>query len=81
MLKTESAQNVTKLVPLRSSHLPDSNVIFTSSNGLHMQKISRSVRKPKQAKKGDSYIVRTDDVVALGDDTWQLLETTRGSLG
>jgi hypothetical protein len=51
MLKNESAQNATKPVPLRLSRLPDSRNIFTSSNGLRMRKISRSVRKGKQAKK------------------------------
>jgi hypothetical protein len=52
MLKNESAQNVTKPMPLRLSHLPDSGGIFTLSNRLCMEKISRSVRKFKQAKKG-----------------------------
>jgi hypothetical protein len=51
MLKNESAQNATKPVPLRPSRLPDSGGIFTSSNGVRMEKISRSVRKVKQAKK------------------------------
>jgi hypothetical protein len=52
MLKNESARNATKLAPLRLSHLPDFDGIFTSSNGLRMRKISRSVRKAKQVKKG-----------------------------
>jgi hypothetical protein len=52
MLKNESARNATKPVPLRPSRLPDSGGIFTSSNGVRMEKISRSVRKVKQAKKG-----------------------------
>jgi hypothetical protein len=52
MLKNESDQNLTKLVPLHPSRLPDSGGIFTSSNGLCMSKISRSVRKVKQTKKG-----------------------------
>jgi hypothetical protein len=43
MLKNESSQNPMKLEPLRLSHLPDFVHIFTSSNGLRMQKISRSV--------------------------------------
>jgi hypothetical protein len=51
MLKNESARNAMKPVPLRLSRLPDSGGIFTSSNGLRMSKISRSVRKAKQAKK------------------------------
>jgi hypothetical protein len=44
MLKNESAQNATKPVPLCPSRLPDSGGIFTLSNGLRMEKISRSVR-------------------------------------
>jgi hypothetical protein len=51
MLKNESAQNATKPVPLRPSRLPDFDGIFTLSNGLRMSKISRFVRKVKQAKK------------------------------
>jgi hypothetical protein len=52
MLKNESARNATKPMPLRPSHLPDSGGIFTSSNGVRMKKISRSVRKGKQGKRG-----------------------------
>ena len=37
-------------MPLRPSRLPDSGGIFTLSNGLRMQKLSRSNRKPKQVK-------------------------------
>jgi hypothetical protein len=59
MLKNESARNPTKPAPLCLSCLPDSGGIFTSSNGLHMRKISRSVRKGKQAKKGDDCTVYT----------------------
>jgi hypothetical protein len=44
MLKNESARNVTKPMPLRLSRLPDSGGIFTLSNGLRMEKISRSVQ-------------------------------------
>jgi hypothetical protein len=51
MLKNESARNAMKPMPLRPSHLPDSSGIFTLSNGLRMEKISRSIRKVKQAKK------------------------------
>jgi hypothetical protein len=51
MLKNESAWNVTKHVPLHPSHLLDSDGIFTLSNGLRMEKISRSTRNVKQAKK------------------------------
>jgi hypothetical protein len=35
---------------IASSRLPDSGGIFTLSNGLRMEKISRSVRQAKQAK-------------------------------
>jgi hypothetical protein len=91
MLKNESAQNATKPVPLRPSRLPDSGGIFTSSNGLRMSKISRSVRKAKQVKKGMTVqsvqstwhadcadrTVRTADMEISGGDTWQLQEVTR----
>jgi hypothetical protein len=85
MLKNESAQNATKPVPLRLSRLPDSGGIFTSSNGVRMEKISRSVRKGKQAKKGmtvqsvqstwqgrttDMAVSYMADVAASGGDTW-----------
>jgi hypothetical protein len=82
MLKNESAWNMTKLVPLRPSHLPDSDGIFTLSNGLHMEKISHSVRKVKQEKKkiADCAVrtVYTDadvagpyaDVAILDGDMW-----------
>jgi hypothetical protein len=39
-----------KTVPLHPSRLPDSDDIFTFSNGVRMEKISRSVRQGKQAK-------------------------------
>jgi hypothetical protein len=91
MLKNESAQNVTKPMPLRLSRLPDSGDIFTLSNGLHVDKISRSVRKAKQVKKGmtvqsvqstwhDDYAnrtVHTTDVANPGGDTCHLQEATR----
>ena len=51
MLKNESVQNAMKPISLRLSRLPDSDGIFTLSNGLRMEKISRSVRQAKQAKK------------------------------
>jgi hypothetical protein len=51
MLKNESVQNATKPVPLHPSRLPNSGGIFTLSNRLRMEKISRSVRKAKQVKK------------------------------
>jgi hypothetical protein len=50
LLNFQSAQNETKIVPLRPSRLPDSGGIFTFSNGVRMEKISRSVRQAKQAK-------------------------------
>jgi hypothetical protein len=57
MLKNESARNATKPIPLCLSRLLDSGGIFTSSNGVCMEKISRSVRKVIQAKKGDDCTV------------------------
>jgi hypothetical protein len=51
MLKNESVRNAKKPMPLRPSHLPDSGGIFTLSNRVRMEEISRSVRKVKQAKK------------------------------
>jgi hypothetical protein len=50
LLNFQSAQNATKIVPLRPSRLPDSGGIFTFSNGVRMEEISRSVRQAKQAK-------------------------------
>ena len=50
MLNFQSAQNATKTVPLRLSRLPDSDGIFTFSNGVRMEKISQSVRRAKQGK-------------------------------
>jgi hypothetical protein len=66
MLKNESARNLMKPAPLRSSRILDSGHIFTSSNGLCMRKISRSVQKPKQGKKGDDCTVRTVRIVPCG---------------
>jgi hypothetical protein len=48
--KFQSARNAMKPVPLHPSRLPDSGGIFTLSNGLRMEKISRSVPQVKQAK-------------------------------
>jgi hypothetical protein len=69
MLKNESARNATKPMPLRPSRLLDSGGIFTLSNGVCMEKISRSVRKVKHAKKGmtvqsiqSTWHVRTTDM-------------------
>ena len=50
LLNFQSAWNVTKTVSLCLSHLPDSGGIFTFSNGVHMEKILRSVRRAKQGK-------------------------------
>jgi hypothetical protein len=52
MLKNESDRNAMKPIPLHLAHLPDFGGIFTSSNGLRMRKISHSIRKVKQVKKG-----------------------------
>jgi hypothetical protein len=70
-------------MPLRLSRLPDSGGIFTLSNGLRMEKISRSVRKVKQAKKIADCAVRTvcTDADVAGpsiQDTWQVRTATRG---
>jgi hypothetical protein len=84
MLKNESARNATKPVPLRPSRLPDSSGIFTLSNGLRMEKISRSVRKVKQAKKIADCAVHTvctdADVACPYSDTWQVCTATRGRI-
>jgi hypothetical protein len=50
LLNFQSARNATKTMPLRPSHLPDFGSIFTFSNRVCMEKISRSVRQGKQAK-------------------------------
>jgi hypothetical protein len=71
MLKNESARNATKPVPLRPSRLPDSGGIFTSSNGVRMEKISRSVRKVKQAK----FWMLTVPVRTVRTDTCQSVQT------
>jgi hypothetical protein len=88
MLKNESARNATKPVPLRPSRLPDSGGIFTSSNGVRMEKISRSVQKVKQAKnlmltgqgRTVTWHVRTADAGQPDCDTWQMGMKTRGSI-
>jgi hypothetical protein len=76
MLKNESAQNLTKLTPLRPSRLLDSDGIFTLSNGLCMRKLSRSDRKPKQVKsqRSTSQKVNAQSVQL----TWQVRTLTRG---
>ena len=50
MIKNESSRNALKPMPLCLSRLPDSDSIFTLSNGLRMENISHSVQKVKQAK-------------------------------
>ena len=50
MLNFQSARNATKTMSLRPSHLPDSGGIFTFSNRVRMEKISRSIHQAKQAK-------------------------------
>jgi hypothetical protein len=64
MLKNESARNLTKPTPLRPARLPDSGGIIFMSNGVRMEKISRSDQKVKQAKKNVDWAVRTTH-------TWQ----------
>ena len=50
MLNFKSARNATKIVPLCSSCFLDSGGIFTFSNGVCIEKISRFVRQGKHAK-------------------------------
>jgi hypothetical protein len=50
LLNFQSARIAMKMVPLRPSRLPDSGGIFTFANGVRMEKLSRSVRRAKQAK-------------------------------
>jgi len=76
MLKNESAQNPTKPTPLRPSCLPNSDGIFTLSNGLRMRKLSRSDRKPKQVKSQRSTGQKVNaDVIMLTvqEMTWHSL--------
>jgi hypothetical protein len=54
LLNFQSALNATKTVPLCPSRLPDSGGIFTFSNGVRMEEISRSIRQDKQAKFWDA---------------------------
>jgi hypothetical protein len=61
MLKNESARNQTKPVPLRPSRRPESGGIIFIANGVRMRKISRSVRKVKQA-----------NLMLTGQDTWHV---------
>ena len=68
MLKNESAQNATKPVPFRSSRLPDFDGIFTSSNRLHMRKLSHLEVLHKEEK---SQLVK-GHVAHFGSDTWQV---------
>jgi hypothetical protein len=77
MLKNESAQNSTKPTPLFPSRLPDSSSIFTFSNWFHMQKLSRSNRKPKQVKsqRSTGQKVNVDDInmMTVQEMTWHSL--------
>jgi hypothetical protein len=57
------------MVPLRPSRLPDSGGIFTFANGVRMEKISRSVRRAKQAKKNGMLTVPVRTVRTT--HTWQ----------
>jgi glucosamine 6-phosphate synthetase-like amidotransferase/phosphosugar isomerase protein len=75
MLKNESARNATKPMPLRLSRLPDSGGIFTLSNRLRMEKISRSVRKVKQAKKK---LLTVQSVQSVRTLTWHVRTATHG---
>jgi hypothetical protein len=65
MLKNESAQNLMKPTPLRPSRLPDFGGIFTLSNGLRMQKLSHSDRKPKQGKSQRSTGQKVNDDISM----------------
>jgi hypothetical protein len=71
LLNFQSAQNVTKTVPLRLSRLPDSGDIFTFSNGLSMEKLSWSVRRAKQAKIWCWLYLSVQSVQSI-QDTWQV---------
>jgi hypothetical protein len=77
MLKNESAQNPTKPIPLRPSHLPDSGGIFTLSNGIRMRKLSHSDRKPKHVKsqRSTGQKVNADDIsmLAVQEMPWHSL--------
>jgi hypothetical protein len=54
LLNFQSSQIATKMVSLRPSRLPDSGGIFTFSNIVHMEKLSRFVRQGKQGKIWDA---------------------------
>jgi hypothetical protein len=74
MLKNESAQNPTKPTPLRPARFPDSGGIIFMSNGVRMEKISRSDRKVKQAKK----MLTGQGTCQSVQLTWQVRTLTRG---
>jgi hypothetical protein len=78
MLKNESAQNLTKPMPLCLSHLPNSGSIFTLSNGLRMQNLSRSDRQPKLVKsqRSTGQKVNADDInmLTVQKMTWHSLD-------
>jgi hypothetical protein len=77
MIKNESAQNPMKPIPLHPTRLPNSDGIFTLSNGLHMRKLSHSDRKPKQVKSQRSIgqKVNADDIsmLTMQEMTWHSL--------
>ena len=50
LLNFQSSWIMMKPVPLHPSRLPDSDGIFTFSNGVRMEEISRSVHQAKHAK-------------------------------
>jgi hypothetical protein len=75
MLKNESAWNAMKPIPLSPYRLPDSGGIFTLSNGLCMEKISRSVRKVKQVKK----LMTMQSVQSVRTLMWQVRTMTHGT--
>jgi hypothetical protein len=82
MLKNESARNQTKPMPLRPSRRPESGGIIFIANGVRMRKISRSVRKAKQANFGMLTVpvrtVRTDTCQSV-QLTWHVRTVTRGT--
>jgi hypothetical protein len=71
LLNFQSAWNVTKIVPLHPSRLPDSGGIFTLSNGCRMEKISRSVRQGKLAKILDADCTCSYSLYSPYGLTWQ----------
>jgi hypothetical protein len=71
----QSARNATKPIPLRPSRLPDSDGIFTFSNGVRMEKISRICSSSQTGKNFDAdctcpYSPYKTHVKSI-QDTWQ----------